>query len=199
MLNDLINGVGVESVINSYIFEIHTNGPVNPLIFESLAYIKVYHPEVFSEHEGRLLFAMGLFYKTQEASSLFEVAYQTFSDAIEQDVGKKFTPLQASAYKGIMGHKYFSFSAPTSAGKSFLFRELIQKTVGDIVIVVPSRALIAEYYEEVISLVDNSVLVLQFVEDINKSKAMRRVFIVTPERGAELFKHEKTSMSVLSF
>lgn len=192
MLNDLINGIGVKSSINRYIFEIHTNGPVNPSIFECLAYIKVYHPKIFSEHEGRLLFAMGLFYKTQEVGSLFEAAYQTFADAIEQDIGKRFTPLQASAYKGIMSNKYFSFSAPTSAGKSFLFRELIQKTVGDIVIVVPSRALIAEYYEEVISLVDKTVLVLQFVEDVNKLRAARRVFIVTPERGAELFKHGKS-------
>jgi len=190
MLNQLIHGNNQASIINDSIFKIHTGGPVDPFVFESLAYIKAYHPSVFSVYEGRLLYVMGLFYKTGEPNSLLEEAYQIFADAIEQDTGKRFTPLQASAFKGILGNKYFSFSAPTSAGKSFLFRELILKTQGDIVIVVPSRALIAEYYEEVVSLVDRSVLVLQFVEDVNRSKAMRRVFIVTPERGSELFKYE---------
>jgi len=85
---------------------------------------------------------------------------------------------------------YFSFSAPTSAGKSFLFRELIKNENGDIVIVVPSRALIAEYIYAVREIVADKkeILVLQFIEDINKKKTSRRIFVVTPERASEVFK-----------
>jgi superfamily II DNA/RNA helicase len=190
MLNELINGVDVEKILKDALYEVHRDGPRNPVIFEIISYAKIFHQEIFDIYEGRFLSAMGLFYKTDEPQSVFEEVYEIFAEAISDDLGKRFTPMQASAYNGIMDNRYFSFSAPTSAGKSFLFRELIEKTADDIVIVVPSRALIAEYYEEVMALVDKDVLVLQFIEDVNKEKTKRRVFIVTPERGAELFKYK---------
>ena len=71
-----------------------------------------------------------------------------------------------------------------------MFRELITGASGDIVIVVPSRALIAEYLSVVKTLVDPSVLVLQFIENINIAKTSRRVYIITPERGKELFQYK---------
>nr|WP_241907186.1 DEAD/DEAH box helicase [Vibrio splendidus] len=89
-------------------------------------------------------------------------------------------------------NRYFSFSAPTSSGKSYLFRELIRSTENDILIIVPSRALIAEYYNEVVSLVEKETLVLQFIENINTSKSNRRIFIVTPERASEILKYSNT-------
>ncbi|WP_409306833.1 DEAD/DEAH box helicase [Pseudomonas putida] len=192
MLADLINGVNIENILKDALYEIHRDGPSNPLIFEKISYIKIFHKDIFEDYEGRFLSAMGLFYKTEEPRSIFEEVYEVFADSISDSLGKRFTPMQASAYNGIMDNRYFSFSAPTSAGKSFLFRELIEKTSNDIIIVVPSRALIAEYYEEVMGLVDKNVLVLQFIEDVNKEKTNRRVFIVTPERGAELFKHKNS-------
>ncbi|MBG6288399.1 DEAD/DEAH box helicase [Pseudomonas nitroreducens] len=190
MLANIIEGAGLESIVKKALYEIHRNGPVDAKIFEQLAYIKRFHSGFFEKYEGRFLSAMGLFYKTKEPASVFEEVYEIYAEAISDAVGKRFTPMQASAYNGVMDNKFFSFSAPTSAGKSFLFRELIEKTKGDIVIVVPSRALIAEYYEEVIGLVGKDVLVLQFIDDVNREKARRRVFIVTPERGGEIFKYK---------
>lgn len=191
MLNELIDGEDIESVMNKALLEIHSDGPTNPLTFEKLAYIKKFHENIFLKYEKKIITVLGLFFKTTEPSSILEEIYSIYSDSITTETGQKLTPVQSSAYREIRDNRYFSFSAPTSSGKSYLFRELIQKTTGDIIIVVPSRALIAEYFYEVISLVDKSVLVLQFIEDINKEKINRRIFIITPERGVELFKYSK--------
>ncbi|MGB5793488.1 hypothetical protein, partial [Poseidonibacter sp.] len=51
-------------------------------------------------------------------------------------------------------------------------------------------ALITEYINTVNNLLshDTSILILPFIENINKSNTRRRIFIITPERGIELFK-----------
>ncbi len=130
---------------------------------------------------------MGLFQKIQDPESVTDVIYDAYSLSIEDTFKGKLTPIQFSIYKFICDNTIFSFSAPTSAGKSFLFRELIKTSNKDIIIVVPSRALIAEYYRKILNIVDRDVLVLQFVELINKRHAKRRIFIITPERGRDLF------------
>lgn len=175
--------------LNEIISRIHFNGPIYPADFESLALIKLFHPTLFAEKEKEILYLSGLFYKVDEPQNLLEEVYSIFADAIMNETGKSFTPIQADAYKHIRDKRYFSFSAPTSAGKSYLFREIITETSGDIVIVLPSRALIAEYLNAVKAMVDNTVLVLQFIENINIAHVSRRVFIITPERGRELFKY----------
>lgn len=189
MLRDLIQGIGIREVIERAIKEFHEIGPITMATLEQLSLIKIHHPEVFNEYESKVLSVMGLFYKVDEPKSFIESVYQNFGDTIEEQFGKPFTPMQASAYKSISSKQFYSFSAPTSTGKSHLFRELIEEEQGDIVIVVPSRALIAEFYSTVVDMVDKDVLVLQFVENINQHHTARRVFIITPERGIELFKY----------
>lgn len=169
------------------LYRTHINGPVSQDDFETLAYIKKYYSEEFAEYEKRLLYSFGLFYKTSEPESIFELAYSTIQNAIKQDTNCDFTPVQAKEYKEIKRHKYYSFSAPTSTGKSYLFQELIKDNSRDIVIVLPSRALIAEYLYKVQELVPKDVLVLQFVENVNVKNTKRRVFIITPERSDDLF------------
>lgn len=191
MLREIIAGESANSLVADALFDIHTNGPSNPCTFETLAYIKKFQPDALAEYEGRLINLMGLFYKSGEANSLLEQVYSIYREAIEESFGKTYTPLQASAYKEIVEKKYFSFSAPTSAGKSYLFRDVIEQYEKDIVIIVPSRALISEYYYEVIDIVNNEVLVLQFIDDIYKDSTKRRIYIVTPERAVELFKFKE--------
>ncbi len=190
MIRDLIDGVEVDKILRDSLYEIHTKGPVSSLTFERLAYIKKYHPDKFKIYENKFISAIGLFYKVSEPKSIIEEFYSIYSKSIHDEMGHSFTATQASAFRGIKSNKYFSFSAPTSSGKSFLFRELIKSTSKDILIIVPSRALIAEYYNEVLDIVDDKTLVLQFVENINTSKSIRRVFIVTPERGSEILKYK---------
>lgn len=133
---------------------------------------------------------MGLFYKAGEATTFIEKIYETYADTIVEETGRHFTPVQADAYKAIISLDNFSFSAPTSAGKSYLYQEIIKDIDGDIVIVVPSRALLSEYILKVKKIVDNEVLVLPFIELVNTAKTSKRIYVITPERGDELFKFE---------
>lgn len=177
----------------SILERLHVSGPTRSEDLEALAYLKYFHSPMFVEYEGRLTYLLGLFHKVGEPKDILSLAYSTFRDAIVEQTNQVLTPVQASIRNGILDNKYYSFSTPTSAGKSYLFRQLIKDEQGDIVIVVPSRALIAEYLIAVRSMLqdDPSILVLQFIDDINKSATERRVFVVTPERGKDLFKDAK--------
>jgi len=188
MIQSLINGENLESDIPAILRAFHSDGPVDSSLLERLAYYKRYNPERFAVFERKILYTMGLFYKTDAPESILEEVYSIFARSIKEDTGNNFTPVQAGVYNSINMNRYYSFSAPTSAGKSYLFRQLILDTAGDIVIVVPSRALITEYYFEVINIVDKNVLVLQFIEDVNTALVDRRIFIVTPERAVQLFR-----------
>ena len=146
-LADRSNSDYAESVYSDILNRIHTEGPIYAPDFEQLAYLKIFHPNIFAKRESELLYLMGLFYKVEKPKNLFEEVYSIFASAIVDSTGKHFTPVQAEVYKFIQDNIFFSFSAPTSAGKSFLFRELISGAENDIVIVVPSRALIARIFK----------------------------------------------------
>lgn len=189
MLEQIANGTGIREILSNAIKEFHTKGPTNLEVLEVISLIKMIHPETFSDYEDKLTSVMGLFYKQVQPRSVLEAIYKDLGDAIEKKFGRAFTPMQATAYKAIREKHFYSFSAPTSTGKSYLFRELVKDYDKDIVIVVPSRALIAEFYSVVIDLVQNDVLVLQFIENVNQHNTSRRIFIITPERGTEIFKY----------
>lgn len=178
------------SILSGVMDKIHSNGPVELADLEILAYLKRFHEDAFLKQEKKLMYLLGLFYKTSQPEDLLSLSYSIFSQAILHEFEKKLTPVQASIQTKILHSKYFSFSAPTSTGKSHIFRELIYDEDGDIVIVVPSRALIAEYILAIKKILSDrkDILVLQFIDDINKSKTSRRVFVVTPERASEIFK-----------
>ena len=187
---NIIQGKLESIVITQILYDFHNNGPVNSNHIETLAYLKKFAPEHFSFFEKKLMFLMGLFYKTSEPSTFFDQVYKDYSESIYQQTGRYFTPVQADAYNSIKKFDNFSFSAPTSAGKSFLFQELIKDTSGDVIIVVPSRALLSEYLIKIYNLVPKEILVLPFIDFVNIKKTTRRIFIITPERGDDLFKHK---------
>lgn len=176
-------------IIDDILFDFHKDGPINQNHLETLSYIKKYQPVFFKKYESKLMFLMGLFYKTGEPNSFIEAIYNSFAQSIFEDTGHHFTPVQADAYNSIKKYTNFSFSAPTSAGKSHLFQEIIKETAGDIIIVIPSRALLSEYLIKVKKLVSNKTLVLPFIEIVNTKRTKNRIFIITPERGEELFKN----------
>ncbi|SFD02119.1 DEAD/DEAH box helicase [Flexibacter flexilis DSM 6793] len=176
-------------LIKKIFLDFHINGPIDNNHLESLAYMKKFYPNEFTEYEGKLMFLMGLFYKTQSPNTFLETIYNTYAQTILAETGHQFTPIQANAYTAIKTHTNFSFSAPTSAGKSFLFQQLIKETHGDIIIILPSRALISEYLIKIKQIVSKETLVLQFVEVVNTKKTKNRIYILTPERGEEIFKN----------
>jgi len=188
MLNkDLLENNFDENILKEILFDFHKNGPINNSHLETISYLKAFSPSRFKYYEPRLMYLMGLFYKTDEPESLIELIYNSYANTILENTGHQFTPIQGDAYLSIKKHTNFSFSAPTSAGKSFLFQELIKEIKGDIIIIIPSRALISEYLIKIKNLVSKETLVLEFIEVVNINKTKNRIFIITPERGDELF------------
>jgi reverse gyrase len=173
------------ALLAKVISEIHKLGPVNQESLETLSYLKKFHSDIVAPYESKLMYLLGLFYKTTEPKDLLSLAYSVFQGAIFDQFGSTLTPVQATIQNQIQERKFLSFSAPTSTGKSHILRELILKVTDDIVIVLPSRALISEYLITVRKIVKDykDILVLQFIDDINRSKTNRRVYIITPERG----------------
>lgn len=181
-----------EKKLNEILISIHNNGPTDGEDLEFLAITKEKYPKLFDKYENDILFILGLFYKTEAPSDVISLLYNSYKNMIKELTGKTYTPIQAQIYKNILDNTIYSFSAPTSAGKSYLLRDLLDKIKNDIVIVVPSRSLIGEYlillrehYKD-----ESSILILEFVDDINKLKTKKRIFVLTPERVNEIYKYD---------
>lgn len=175
------------------------DGPISSTTLEILSYLKLFAPEFFSTVQDEVLSLMGVFYKKPSSTTLKGQLLNAYGEYIFETYHRSYTPVQASIIREINEAKNFSFSAPTSTGKSFVFRDLIQASEKDVAMIVPSRALINEYYDRVCSLIpDKSVNVLTFVDIINTKRARRSVFILTPERAKELFKY-KNQLSIELF
>lgn len=170
--------------------QLYRNGPVDTVILEILSYMKLFQKEYFSRFESDIIETMGLFFKNPQPETMQGTVFDMYRQHIKETFGDDYTPLQANILKLIREKQYFSFSAPTSTGKSFVFHNLIKSSIKDVVVIVPSRALINEYYDRITKLVNTKeVNVLTFVEHINTKHAKRNVFILTPERARELFKN----------
>ena len=191
-IKDIIEGREVEALLQATIDNIYVNGPVSISDMEILSYIKYYHAELFERYKQSILLASGLFYKpiNTEAKNIKELILQDYREVISTNLAGNYTPMQADLLTSIDRNNIFSFSAPTSTGKSFVFRQLIESSEHDVVIVVPSRALINEYYLNLTnSIIDKSVNILTSVDIINRAHSRKNVFIVTPERCGMLFNH----------
>ena len=181
--------------ISKILARIHAEGPVDHQDLHELACFKMFHSDEFRKVEPKLMYLLGLFYKTEAPDDLLSFVYSQYRDEIRQETGHSLTPVQASIRQNILDNRYFSFSAPTSAGKSYLLREILRNEANDVIIVVPSRALIAEYLTEVYNIFadDPGVLILQFIDYINLNRTRKRVFVVTPERALEATKSNTSS------
>lgn len=195
MMNEIIkkimNNEEIGNIINYTLDNLYKFGPTESDIMETLSYLKLLQPERFETVEQDVIEMMGVFYKKPQYTSLRAKIFDLYNSSIYDKFGSNYTPLQADIIQKIKDNQVFSFSAPTSTGKSFTFRYLLTNAKKDVVVVVPSRALINEYYEKVCDMVsDKSVNILTFIEKINIKKATRSIFIVTPERCRDLFKQK---------
>lgn len=168
---------------------IHKEGPSNPATLESLSYYKQFHPTAFLELEGEIVSALGLFYKNRDPDSLYSFLMSGFGAKHNSDYGSYLTPVQASIRRAIDDSQFVSISAPTSAGKSYSIRDFIADQSGDAVVIVPSRALIAEYVNSMRRKFegDKNIMISPFVDCVFTSRNLRRIFILTPERSRDLF------------
>lgn len=192
LIEKIMNNEDIEDIIEYVKNRIYINGPIDTTDMEILSYLKMYHPKKFAKYEGDILERMGVFYKKNKINSLEGLIMSNYKECIYEQYNKYYTPMQTDLINSIILNKNFSFSAPTSTGKSFVFRDLLNNdNEKNIAIIVPSRALINEYYVKINDYIKNKdVNILTSVELINKKKAKRNIFILTPERAKELFKYK---------
>ncbi len=191
VIKKIISGEDIDSIFGYVLDRLFKIGPVSVTDMEILSYLKLYQPEKFDSYKNSVLNYMGVFYKETERKTLKEIVFGQYRKYLEDTYQKEYTPVQANIVQRIDNNNCFSFSAPTSTGKSYVFINRILETTNDVVVVVPSRALINEYYLKLNELItDKTVNILTFVDKINTKIARRNVFIVTPERCRELFKHK---------
>lgn len=192
LIDKIINGIELEKIIENVINNIIENGPINQSDLEILTYIKFFQNEFFSNYEPDIIQVMGLFYKDIEVDSLTSQIMQDYKEGIRDAYGKTFTPVQSDIYSNSIYNNCFSFSSGTSTGKSFVFNEIVKNAHNDVVIIVPSRALINEYLIKINSyILYKNVNILPFVDFVNCKKCIRSIFVLTPERAKELFKFKE--------
>ena len=175
--------------ISELLYILHKDGPVSSEILEHIAYYKKFHSDAFQLQEEKVITSLGLFYKLPEPSNLYSFLLSGIGRQHKDEFGEYLTPVQASVRRAVNENKVVSISAPTSAGKSYSIRDFIAEDDGDAVVIVPSRALIAEYVNTMKQKFngDKNVMISSFVDDIFKSRNLRRIFILTPERARDLF------------
>lgn len=191
LIKKIIEGVDLDQVFAYILGNIYRNGPVSVTDMEILSYLALYQPAKFAQHKDSVLNYMGVFYKKLSGQTLKDVVFGQYRDYIRDSFEKSYTPVQANIVKKIETNHCFSFSAPTSTGKSFVFIDMLANSKHDVIVVVPSRALINEYYLKLCDLInDKTINVLTFIDKINTSVAKRSIFVVTPERCRDLFRQK---------
>ena len=186
---DISEDINPINGISELLDVLHKEGPVSSKILEQIAYYKKFHSDAFQTQEEKIITTLGLFYKLPEPSNLYSFLLSGIGRQHKENFGEYLTPVQASVRRAVNENKVVSISAPTSAGKSYSIRDFIAENDGDAVVIVPSRALIAEYVNTMKQKFngDKSVMITSFVDDIFKSRNLRRIFILTPERARDLF------------
>ena len=191
ILKSILEGDDIPGLLSDVKDNIYRKGGVSMNDMEILSLISLYWPHILQNDLDEILFFLALYYKEGlNVNSLKAKVFDIFKETIQESYGKTFTPVQADIYQGITAQHYFSFSAPTSKGKSYVLHSFIRECEHDVVVVVPSRALINEYYIKVCAEIpDKTVNILTTIERINTAHCRRTIFIVTPERCRDLFRN----------
>lgn len=201
-IEDLKNRDFAEDMLGRTLSSIYKIGPVKSTDYEILSYISIFHHDLIEQHIDDINLYLGLFYKEiVTPKSLQGCVQKMFSECIAEHFGKTYTPVQTSILNNSEEKKIFSFSAPTSTGKSHVLFSIIEDSERDVVVVVPSRALINEYYLRLCEEIqDKSINILTYVDKINTAKCRRNIFVLTPERCKDLFRlKDQFSIDIIIF
>jgi len=141
--------------------------------------------------------ALQLFNETfnKEVIQSYEVLYERSLKETFQKIPESkliFTDAQYEIFESLKNNNHFSFSGPTSLGKSFIIQAFIRHLITEhrgtdnIVILVPSRALInqtvAKLKNEFKDENNYTVLAHPSVPTMFRTEKSRYIFIFTPER-----------------
>lgn len=200
-MDRILNDNECELLLKESVADLFKNGAINIEQLELLTAIKINQPVIFSKYENQILVKMGLFFKPLKIETFEDQIFKILWDYINENYNGDFTPTQIDIIEKIENNQVYSFSSPTSTGKSYIFRYLISFFETDIVIIVPSRALINEYYKKISEIFNSKdTNVLTFVDIINTNHAKRNIFIITPERTKDLFNNrDKLNVGLILF
>lgn len=204
LIERIKHGIDLDEVYEYVRNNIFTNGPVDISDLEILSYLCEYDRMGFDSQMDYILNDMALFYKLKDnfnPKSVEDVIINELKEAINDVCHEYYTPVQFDIANSVHSNDGYSFSAPTSTGKSYVLMDLIKKWQNDVVVVVPSRALINEYYVKFNHTIqDKSVNILTFIDKLNTRHLSKSIFIVTPERCREIFSQkEKFNVGLFLF
>lgn len=165
----------------------------------SLLYNFYSEDKFFKLHAATVLVKLGNFPSLQLAVDNDEIMIDELKvDSIVKetfqlapDSQSIFTDAQYKVFEELKDSNHFSFSGPTSFGKSFIIESFIKYLIKErnasdnIVILVPTRALINQVSQKLKREITNpkyKILSHPTVPFLYKSKAKKYIFVFTPER-----------------
>jgi superfamily II DNA/RNA helicase len=169
----------------------------------SLLVDKHSNDEVFQTYANSVMVRLGnfpalTFFEKEfnpELKQSYEVLYEkSIKEAYQQIPNSElfFTDSQYKVFEALKNHNHFSFSGPTSLGKSFIFNAFIHflikehRGTDNLVILVPSRALINQTVNKLKSDFkdeeDYTILAHPTVPTMFRRENSRYIFVFTPER-----------------
>lgn len=114
--------------------------------------------------------------------------------AVPEKEGLIFTDAQYKLFTELSNSKFFSFSGPTSMGKSFIIKSFIRKALSNkppenLVIMVPTRALINQFafdlkeeLNEALKEYKYKIMTNSSVSEFSENSSNNYIFVLTPER-----------------
>lgn len=129
-IEELKNRNFAEDMLGRTLSKIYKIGPVKSTDYEILSYISIFHPDLIEQHIDDINLYLGLFYKEIiTPKSLQGCIQKMFLECIAEHFGKAYTPVQTSILNNSEEKRIFSFSAPTSTGKSHVLFSIIENVI----------------------------------------------------------------------
>ncbi|MEZ2901843.1 DEAD/DEAH box helicase [Acinetobacter terrestris] len=159
----------------------------------------VNNTELFNYYSSSVYSKLGLYgLKIEDSALPFDRKFEIITKKTIQRVNEKYilTDTQFEIFKKMIKAPHFSFSGPTSLGKSFLIRRYIDRIVkessSNIVILVPTKALINQFTNDIKDelgdiIKEKGYLVQTHGSMIAQDKKSNYIFILTPERLLSLY------------
>lgn len=125
---------------------------------------------------------------------LIEVEAKTLIQKVPDSEDLIFTDAQFELFSNLSNSTEYSFSGPTSMGKSFIIKAFIKKIIKNVppenlVVIVPTRALINQFaidlkkeLSEVLDTYKYRIVTNSSVSDLITEEPYNYIFILTPER-----------------
>ncbi|XZU46392.1 DEAD/DEAH box helicase [Acinetobacter baumannii] len=168
----------------------HLISLLEPFLNNSVQF-RIYSSSVYSKLG---LYALNLNMEILPFDRRFEVNFKKNIQRINYKY--TLTDTQYEIFYKMLKAPHFSFSGPTSLGKSFIMRRYIEKIIeksdSNIVILVPSKALINQVSNDLKDelgekLIEKKITILTHGNLINNNKKSNFIFVLTPERLLSLY------------